>query len=111
MTDRERELIGFYLPTPPDPTLGFMEFYMRDSADRVIRVRASEIAFDNEGEFRLVWRSKGTGVFNAAGEVGRFPGWYYVWALYDNKPDCKDNQHCLYNGWEFLRRLQQEEDE
>lgn len=109
MTERERALIDAYLPSPPDPTLDFMDFYMRDSADRVIRVHATDIAFNNEGEYRKVWRSNRTGVFNAAGEVGNMPGWYYVWALYDNKQDCKDNQHCLYNGWERLRELQHEE--
>lgn len=108
MTDRERNLINTYLPSPPDAELGFMDFYMRDSADRVIRVHAAEIAVGEEGEFRRVWRKNGSGVFNASGEVSRMPGWYYVWALYDNKQDCRDNSHCLYNGWEHLRRLQQE---
>ncbi len=110
MTDREKELIAFYLPSPPDPTLDFMDFYMRDSTDRVIRVHATDIGMDDEGEYRRVWRSNGTGVFNAPGEVSRLPGWYYAWALYDNKQDCKDNTHCLYNRWEYLRELQQKEE-
>lgn len=108
MTERERRLIDFYIPTPPDPTLGFMDFYMQDSADRVIRVHATSIAADDDGEYRRVWRKNGNGVFNASGEVSGHPGWYYVWALYDNKEDCRNNSHCLCGNWERLRELQQQ---
>lgn len=110
MTDRERELIGFYLPSPPDPELGFQEFYMLDSADRVIKVWFSSIGYSGEdGEIRLVHRvGSNSGVFNASGECGAFPGWYYPWALYDNKEDCRNHTHTLYNNWEHLRDLQEE---
>lgn len=110
MTDRERELIGFYLPSPPDPELGSQEFYMLDSADRVIKVWFSSIGYSGEdGEIRLIRRvGSNSGVFNASGECGDFPGWYYPWALYDNKEDCRNHTHTLYNNWEHLRDLQEE---
>lgn len=111
MTDRERQMIAAYLPSPPDPELGPQEFYMLDSADRVIKVWFSSIAYSgDDGEIRQVHRVSGNGgVFNASGECGAFPGWYYPWALYDNKEDCKAHTHTLYNGWERLRELQQKE--
>lgn len=109
MTDRERQLIAAYLPSPPDPELGPQEFYMRDSADRVIKVWFSSFGLHGEDEIRLVRRENGDGVFNASGECVAMPGWYYPWALYDNKEDCRHVTHLFYDGWERLRELQQRE--
>lgn len=112
MTDRERLMIEGYLPSPPDPELekGF-EYYMLDSADRVVKVRIRDISYhDERGIYRVV-RENGKGVFNAPGMVGFgfYDGWYFMSALYDNKEDCRNQEHLLYDRWESLRELQQKE--
>lgn len=112
MTDRERQMITGYLPSPPDPELdkGF-EYYMLDSADRVIKVRVKSIAdHDERGIYRVV-RENGQGVYNATGMVGFgfYEGWYYKSALYDNKEDCRNQEHLMYDNWERLREIQRKE--
>lgn len=111
MTDRDLQMIEHYVPSLPDPELDVFEYYMRDSADRVIKVRVRDISWDNDGDMVRVERENGNGVFNAAGEVGYgyFLGWYRKWALYDNKEDCRDQTHMLYDHWEGLRELQRKE--
>lgn len=112
MTDRQRQMIEAYIPGEPDPTLDFGEYYMLDSADRVIRVRAYSIATgDNEAEIREVITAgaRPHPVYNASGEYSRLPGWYYMRALYDNKQDCRDQTHMIYDGWERLRDIQEAE--
>lgn len=115
MTDLERQLIAAYIPSPPDPELGFMDFFMLDSADRVIKVHIVSISLTGNGNIYEVLQSRGVsgyaGVYNAMGESGEFPGWYYMWALYDNKQDCRDGTHTLCDGWERLRELQVKERE
>ena len=106
---RLTEMIASYLPSPPDPDLEDDEYYMLDSADRVIRVYARDIAPapDDEG---LVYRARrtadGKGVYNASGGCS-MPGWYYKRALYDNAQDCREQTHYMFDRWEQLRRLQQ----
>ena len=111
MTDRQRKMIEAYLPGEPDPTLEFGEYFMLDSADRVIRVRATEMAYygRSDEEIRRPVRPNGTGVFNAPGGVTGMDGWVFMSFLYDNKEDCKHNTHAWYHDWENLRLLQQEE--
>lgn len=110
LTEREKLCIESYLPNPPDPELDWGEYYMLDSADRVTRVRATEIAMgDRDEEIRRPVRVKtGLGVFGAPGSA-RLEGWVYAWALYDNKTDCLDQTHPCVNGWEHLRQRQREE--
>ena len=112
MTDRQRKMIEGYIPTPPDPELeqGF-EYYMLDSADRVIKVRIVSIASHDERDIYRVIRENGQGVYNASGMAGFgfYEGWYYKSALYDNKTDCRNQEHLMYDGWEQLRELQRKE--
>lgn len=112
MTDRQRQMIEAYIPSPPDPELDFGEYYMLDSADRVIRVRAYSIATgDNDAEIREVITvgARPHPVYNAMGEYGRIAGWYYMRALYDNKQDCRDSTHMMFDRWEQLRQIQKKE--
>lgn len=114
MTDRQRQMIAAYIPSEPDPELDFAEYYMTDSADRVIRVCAASIAYsDDDREIRQVFTvsKRPRSVFGGRGECARNPGWYYLRALYDNKQDCRDDTHWMYDEWERLRALQREEDE
>lgn len=112
MTDRQRQMIEAYIPREPDPTLDFAEYYMTDAADRVIRVLASSIAYtsdDREIREVIAIGKRPHPVYGGRGEYGRNPGWYYVRALYDNKQDCREDTHWMYDDWERLRYLQQEE--
>ena len=113
MTDRQRQMIAAYIPGEPDPELDFAEYYMADSADRVIRVRASSIAYDDDQEIRQVITvgNRPHLVYGARGECGRNPGWYFMRALYDNRQDCRDDTHWMYDGWEQLRAVQRKENE
>lgn len=112
MTDRQKQMIEAYIPGDPDPELDFAEYYMTDAADRVIRVRASSIAYsDDDREIRQVFTvgKRPHPVFGGRGECGRNPGWYYLRALYDNNQDCRDDTHWMYDEWERLREIQQKE--
>lgn len=111
MTEQERLRLQIetYIPGEPDPDLELGEYYMQDSAGRVIRVYAQDIAWDQDGEIRRPFRvSNGKGVYNASCEAIGSPGWYYLAALYDNKEDCKYQTHSWCNWWEKLRKIQQE---
>ena len=114
MTERQKKMIETYIPSQPGPDLEFGEFYMADSADRVIRVRVVSVSYSIEDyEIRRVVTVGRTqrGVYNARGEYGRIPGWYYPRALYDNKQDCRNDTHYMYDEWEALRKIQKAEAE
>lgn len=112
MTDRERLMIQEYLPNPPDPTLGFEEFYYRQSTmkgEQVIKVQVREILPTKEGlEY---------GIFQIYGNNLRWVdvGWgsrnrgCHRSELYDNKEDCRNQAHMWCEFWESLRDLQRKE--
>ena len=111
MTDRERQLIEAYLPHPRDPELRDGEYYVKDSAFRVHKVEIRTIFpgdIDGAAEYDCYEVSTGNRID---------PGWGSPWRgfrkcyLYDNRQDCKDWTHEMYDGWEHLRVLQQKEAE
>ena len=107
MTDREKQLIAAYLPHPRDPELGFNEYYVRDTADRIRKVEIREInPCDDELSYVVYEVSS-----NRRIDAGYGSPWigFRKHALYDNKEDCKTQAHLLYNGWEELRELQEKE--
>jgi len=107
MTDRQRQLISYYLPHPRDPKLGFNEYYVRDVADRIRKVEVREILpYDNETTYGVYEVSSGRRI-----DAGYSSPWvgFRKYALYDNKEDCRDQSHLLYDGWEELRELQEKE--
>ena len=114
MTDRQKQMIAAYLPNPPDPELEFMEYYTKDSAGRIIKVRVVSFAQVEEGEICEIVRDiagfKTRRVLGGWGECSKFPGFYYKSQLYDNKQDCRDGTHPWYFEWEKLRRIQREEE-
>lgn len=114
MTDRERQMIEAYLPNPRDPELEIFEFYVLDMRDRPVKVRAVNIGYDkHEQEIRQVFTDKGRlvhGQYEVDSELFG-GGWYHPGALYDNKKDCKDCTHSMYDHWEALRALQMKEGE
>ena len=105
MTDREKMMIEAYIPSPPDETLGFDEFYVRDTAGRVRRVRVVEILPHNHSmTYGLVEISTGRRI--DAGNGSEFVG-FTRGQMYDNRNDCRDNTHDWVDDWERLRALQQ----
>ena len=105
LTEREKQLIAAYIPSPPDPELGFNEYYILDDYDRVQKVYICDINPGpcNEG---LVYgvRYSATGNRFGGDDYGQTP----MYRLYDNKTDCRNRTHVI-DYWEDLRRKQQEE--
>ena len=107
MTDREKQMIEAYIPSPRDPDLAFDEYYVCDKADRVRKVRiVSFLPYGDEMTYGVVETSTGRKV--DAGYDSCFVGFRNS-QLYDNKDDCRHQTHLLYAGWEYLRKLQETE--
>lgn len=107
MTERQRQMIEAYIPSPPDETLGFEEFYVRDTADRVRRVRVVHILpHDDRNTYGVFEIATGRRV--DAGWGSEFIG-FNRGELYDNKDDCRNFTHKWFDGWEQLRKIQREE--
>lgn len=107
MTDRQKQMIEAYLPSPPDPELGFNEYYVLDKADRVRKVRIRDI-LPNGDHVTYGVAEVSTNRRIDAGWDSEFIG-FRMCALYDNKQDCRDQTHMMYDSWEYLRQLQREE--
>lgn len=106
MTEREKELIEAYIPSPRDTTLGDFEYYAQDQNGRIQRVEITDILPTADGGtlYRVVQTNS----------RHRVKGWrdydgYAMSDLYDNKQDCKDETHLGYNYWERLREIQRRE--
>ena len=107
MTDRQQQLIEGYLPHPRDPELEWDQYYVLDTSDRVRKVEIREILpHDPYIEYGVYEVSTGRRVD---------PGWGSEWRgfrmghLYDNKEDCRHREHDMYDDWEHLRKIQEEE--
>jgi len=111
MTDRQKRMIEGYLPNKRDPELPEMEYYVEDSRGRAVRVHIWNIAYDRSD--RAIYQ-----VTTDSGQLIHGPhecdtdtfggGWYHKSALYDNKTDCKNWEHVMYDDWEQLRKIQEE---
>ena len=111
MTDRQKQMIEGYLPSPRDPELDPFDYYVEDMRGRAVRVHISTIA-----------ATKDTTIYQVRTDAGRLVhgvwetdpdtfggGWYTKANLYDNKTDCLNSTHCGYDYWEELRELQAKE--
>ena len=107
MTDREKQLIEAYIPSPRDPELEMFEYYAKDTADRIHKVRITDIYPD---EYDTTY-----GVVDVSSERRVDAGWadpfkgFRMYNLYDNKDDCRNNTHFGYDEWEKLREIQMKE--
>ena len=106
MTDREKQLIEAYIPSPRDTTLGDFEYYAQDTSGRIQKVEITDILPTANGETLY-------GVVQANSRR-RVKGWrdydaFSMSDLYDNKQDCKDDTHLGYNYWERLREIQRKD--
>ena len=112
--ERTKQMIEYYLPNPPDPDLGFEEFYYLQSTmkgDQVIKVQVRNVfpgAMHGEMEY---------GIYQVWGDGLRWVdvGWgnpnrgCYRSQLYDNKEDCRNQSHAWMEKWENLREIQKKE--
>lgn len=105
MTERERRMIEGYLPSPPDESLGDFEYYVK-SNERVYKVEIANIfPFDEATLYGVVTVNKRVPV-RGWRELGAFA----MCDLYDNKEDCRNDTHPVYDNWEYLRKIQKEEE-
>lgn len=106
LTEREKQLIDAYIPSPPDPSLEDGEYYILDDYDRVQKVYINQInpGHLNEGTVYGV-RYSATGNRFGGDDYGRTT----MSRLYDNRDDCKAQTHIAADNWEYLRKKQQEE--
>ena len=114
MTERQKQMIDAYLPSPRDPDLEDDWYYVLDARDRPVKVRIFAIAFDREGNTIVQVCDKAGRFVHGPYEtdsVSLGGSWYHEGSLYDNKPDCKSSLHSWYHDWEALRKLQMEEEE
>ena len=106
MTDREKELIAAYIPSPRDESLESFEYYVKDMNDRIQKVEITDICLLANGEtVYLVVQAK---------TRKKIKGWhrydgFTMGFLYDNKQDCRDGTHDCYSYWETLREIEQKE--
>ena len=108
MTDRQRQLIDAYLPNPRDPELEFDEYYVRDTAMKVRKVRIIDILpHEDYTTYGVVEVSTGNRIDAGYGSV-----WigFRKASMYDNREDCRNLEHSMYDNWEELRRIQGEEE-
>ena len=112
--ERTRKMIEEYLPNPPDPDLGFNEYYYRQSTmkgEQVIKVLVTCI-FPGEmhqPEEYGIYQIRADGLrWVDVGLGDRYRGAFKS-QLYDNKQDCRDQTHQWAENWEHLREIQRKE--
>lgn len=116
MDDRTRQMIEAYIPSPPDPTLEFEEFYYLQSTmkgEQVIKVHVLSVfpgdPFRSDDCEYSIYQVRSDGLrWVDVGYGDHFRGCHRS-ELYDNKEDCKNQTHSWYEQWEQLRQIQQEE--
>ena len=113
MDERTRRWIEAYLPNPPDETLESGEFYYcqyTTRGTRIIRVFALDILPLRDGTEYGIYQRRGGNLVrvDARGDGDPHRG-VHMGELYDNKQDCRDRTHSVFDGWEDLRRIQKDE--
>lgn len=112
MTDRERELIEYYIPHPRDPDLEDGAYYYLQytaSGERVVKVWPLDILPYEHGTEYGIYQKRGTRYQRIDAGYGDPCRGVQMHDLYDNKQDCRDQTHMSWNRWEELRQLQKEE--
>lgn len=107
MTDREKQLIEAYIPSPRDTALKDFEYYVKDSNDRVQKVEITDmLPFGETMLYRVVQ-------VDTRKQIKNFRKYdtFAMCDMYDNKTDCRDNTHIAYDNWERLREIQRKETE
>lgn len=98
----DRELAAVYLPHERDPELEPLEYYYLQPTmrgERVIKVEVREVLPTKDGtEYGIYQSGRRIDVGYGDGLRG-----VRMAALYDNKRDCKNQTHLMFDGWEALR--------
>lgn len=107
MTERQKQLIEAYIPSPRDESLDPFEYYIQDDYGRIHKVYIKDIAPHIEDD------STRYGLrYSATGNRCNLPWGEYGMArksdLYDNKEDGRNHTHYMCDFWEELRELQKE---
>lgn len=105
MTDMTKRMIESYLPNPREPELNDTEYYYMRDDNKVFKVYISEMfSHEDQSLYGCRYSHNGQKVHTC-----------YFWdgipmrQLYDNKQDCLDHSHLMYDNWEQLRTIQQKE--
>lgn len=106
MTEREKQCIEVYIPSPRDPSLGDFEYFAKDVNDRIQRVEVTDIFPHGEENYYGVVQTNTRKRVKSWRDYGTFA----MSDFYDNKEDCKNDTHPLCNYWEKLREIQQAEE-
>lgn len=111
MTDREKQMIASYLPNPPDEDRTANEYFVLDTGGRVRKVYVSDILptggpYNDITTYGVYESSTGRRVDAGYGSI--FYG-FRKGRMYDNRTDCRNMTHEMYDGWERLRELQRKE--
>ena len=112
LTERERQMIEAYLPNPPDESLEWDEYYYLQataSGERVIKVRALQVFPYKDGTEYGIYQQRGEGLVRVDTGYGDAFRGAHMYELYDNKADCREQTHLMFDGWEQLRKRQREE--
>lgn len=102
MTDRIKQMIEWYIPNPRDESLDRGEYYYKREDGKIFKVWISEICPTEYGIGYRCRYSHNCKLVHAFGEYGTIP----MRQLYDNKKDCADCSHLMFDNWEELRELQ-----
>lgn len=106
MNDRTKQMIEWYIPNPRDESLEQGEYYYKREDGKIFKVYISDInpLRDDRTEYGCRYSHNGQRV-HAFGEYESIT----MNNLYDNKQDCKDDSHLMYDNWEWLREEQNSE--
>ena len=111
--ERTQMMIDGYLPNPPDPELGFNEFYWlqytMDGKSRVLKVQAMDVFPLKDGTEYGIYRLKGNHLVRIDAGYGDPYRGVRKHDLYDNKQDCRNQTHMCCDDWEHLREIQRKE--
>ena len=109
--ERTRKMIEAYLPNLPDPSLGFGEYYylQEGMTSRVLKVHVLDILPVKDGTEYGIYQKRGNDLVRLDVGYGDQMRGVRKSALYDNKEDCRNREHSMYDGWEKLRKIQREE--
>lgn len=103
MTDRIKQMIEWYIPNPKDETLEVGEYYYKRDDGKVFKVYVCDILPTMNGtNYGCRYVSNGNRVHTCYDFDG-IP----MRQLYDNKQDCIDESHLMYDNWEQLREEEQ----
>lgn len=105
MTERTKQLIEAYIPSPRDPELDDFEYFVEDVFGRIQKGYIRDIIPDMESEGLLYLLYNGRGKITGFRKHNSFA----KSDMYDNREDCRNHTHLSYDYWEALREEEKNE--